>query len=111
MIKSYNLTQTVTVNNEKSLSEAVADKYGRIILEGTVAEVVAKEITKYRSKEKWRKRSEAGFFFGMLFWPILIPALVGLAVTKDDLKHYKIDQKEDRIIMTHKKAVLTGHKV
>ena len=111
MIRSYNLTKTITVNNEKSLSEAVTEKYGRIILEGAVAETVAKELTKYRSKEKWRKRSEAGFFFGMLFWPLLIPALVGLAVTKDDLKHYRMDQKGDRIIMTHKKAMLSADEV
>ncbi|MBN2796628.1 MAG: hypothetical protein JXR88_14555 [Clostridia bacterium] len=106
MIKHYNLTKSITVNNEKSLSEAISSKYGKIVLEGAVADTVAKEISKYRSKEKWRKRSEAGFFFGMLFWPLLLPSLVGLAVTKDDLKNYKIDLQEDRVILTHKKALL-----
>jgi hypothetical protein len=35
-----NLTQTITVNNEKAFSDAVKNKYGRIILEGSVADSV-----------------------------------------------------------------------
>lgn len=106
MIQNYNLTKTITVNNEKSLSEAVKDQYGKIILEGAVAESIGKELTKFRSKEKWRKRSGIGLFVGLIFWPLLIASVVGLAVTKDDLKDYSIDQQEDRVIMTHKKAIL-----
>lgn len=91
--------ETIRVNNDKALADALKQKYGTIILEGDTAANLRKNLNKYSQKKKYNKIFGIGIFVGLIFWPVLLASLVGTVVTKDDLNKYNVDIVGEEIIL------------
>lgn len=97
-------TESIHVNNEKSLADALKEQYGLIILEDDVADKIRKSLKKYRAKQKIQTLSGWGLFFGLWFWPLFVASLATSFITSDDLSNYKVDiTNSDQITLIHKK--------
>lgn len=97
------LDETITVNNEKALADALNEQYGIILVEGDPAEKMRQSLKKYRLKQKLQGLSGWGLLFGLVFWPLFVASLATSFITADDLNRYSVNFTDTSVVLTHKK--------
>lgn len=97
------LRETINVNNEKALADALQEQYGMIVVEGDVADSMRKSLEQYRKKQKIQSLASVGLIAGLLFWPLFVASLATALITADDLNRYKVDCTSSNVVLTHKK--------
>ena len=83
--------ESITVNNDKALADALKAGYGCIDITGDAAAKIRNDLEKYTKKKKANKLFAWSMLGGIVFWPILLAGLAGTIITKDDLNKYDVD--------------------
>jgi hypothetical protein len=104
------LSEKITVSNKRDLEQAIFNEYGQV----TVADELGKQLAKLYDKkfyeggetvnEKFESVSTQEVVKDQSIYFVLVQALTGFILTRNDLREYDSAVKGDTVVITHKRS-------